>query len=140
MQYTNKRYILKSKKYCKNNTVAKLRAMLDDIEKRLISMQTAAKINGDENWKNSRLAVLLISARKVIRSIFMLRAKRVRTPDEKVYKDMQMKSLFHQLNIYIGLIKDELQARNEIVKAPVVKKQNSIIPELLRQMQLQHTI
>lgn len=142
MMYVVKKRHISMKKPNENNDFSRLKALLADIERRLAVMQKTAKENGDENWDKSKLAILLISTKNIILSIFILRSKKAKTDNAKFHKQLQMRALFHQLNISITLIKNEINDQNVLKKTQpfVIRNQKSLVSEILRQMQLQHTI
>ena len=140
--YVVKKRHISVKRSNKNNDFSRLKALLADIERRLASMKKAAETNGNKDWEKSKLAILLVSTKNIILSIFILRSKKAKTENAKFHKHLQMKALFRQLNISIVLIKNEINAQNSLKKTrPVVaRNQKSLVSEVLRQMQLQHTI
>ncbi len=132
----------KNTKTNESNTFSRLKALLTDIERRLVSMKKTAEINGDKDWEKSKLAILLVSTKNIILSIFVLRSKKAKTENAKFHKQLQIKALFRQLNISIILIKNEINAQSSLKKqtSVVIRNQKSLVSEVLRQMQLQHTI
>ncbi len=132
----------KNTKTNESNTFSRLKALLTDIERRLVSMKKTAEINGDKDWEKSKLAILLVSTKNIILSIFVLRSKKEKTENAKFHKQLQIKALFRQLNISIILIKNEINAQSSLKKqtSVVIRNQKSLVSEVLRQMQLQHTI
>lgn len=140
MKYVNQKYNSQGrKKFKKTNrrsAFSRLKALLFNIESRLALMKQIAEKEGNKDWEKSKLAVLLITAKRIIQQLLAIRGKKVRTRLEKKQKKAQIKGLFRQLRITLNLARGEMQVQKELEMEQMIQKQNMLVPELIRREQM----
>ena len=143
MKYIDKQNLSfrkKTNKAKKRNAFTRLKALLRNIDARLYAMQRMDLRNGNENYRKSKLFILLTSARNTILALFDLRKKKAKTNIDRKQKKAQIKSLFRQLRMTLALARAEMQKQKELEKILMLTQQKALYPERIMKERMQRTM
>ncbi|MBR1544349.1 MAG: hypothetical protein IJ638_00185 [Alphaproteobacteria bacterium] len=113
-----------------------LNRILESIDNKLEDLKELSIKEGNQNWKKSKLAIILLTMKKIIIEILDLRKDKSNTPEKK----KKIKTLLLKLKITAKLANNEMQKQKELDKEKELakKKQKILTPfelVMLNQMQ-----
>ena len=129
------RYI-QNKQSNKSFVKTMLEKILKSIDDKLSNIKELSIKEGNQNWKKSKLAIILLTIKKLIFQIMELYSKRPKNKAQGKIWRIQIKQLLLKLKITIKLADNEMQIQKEKLKA---KEKNFMPLELIVLRQLQNT-
>ena len=122
------RYIQNQKSQKENMIKTLLVEALDMVDKKLATMEEISRKEGNQNWKKSKLAVLLLNIKRMIMQILALGAMKPQNPEaQKVWK-AKIKELLLTLWSMVKLADNEMQVQRELEK----KNERSLAQDLAK--------
>ncbi len=112
--------------------------MLSDVEQKLSDMEEVSIKEGNQNWKKSKLAIILLNMKRIIQKILDLRKEKRNFPEKEKSLSLKIKQLMLQLKITSKLANDEIQIQKERDDLLLKQKQKVLTPfeiRLIEQMQ-----
>ena len=98
------------------------------VDKKLSDMEELSIKEGNQNWKKSKLAILLLNIKRMIMQILALGEMKPKNPEgQKIWK-AKIKSLLLALWSMVKLADNEMQIQRELEK----KKERSLAQDLAK--------
>ncbi len=135
------RYI-QNKQSNKSFVKTMLEKILESINGKLSDIRELSIKEGNQNWKKSKLAIILLTIKKLIFQIIELYSKKPRDKSKRKIWNAEIKQLLLKLKITITLANNEMQIQKERLKEKVLlkAKEKVLTPtELVMLNQLQNT-
>lgn len=122
--------------------VATLGRMLESVNSKLSKIEELAIVEGNQNWKKSKLAIMLLTMKTFILQILDLYSKKPHEPSKRKIWYSKIKELMLQLKVVTKLANGEMQVQKEKLKEKekllLMEKQKILSPfklMLLNQIQ-----
>ena len=135
------RYI-QNKQSNKSFVKTMLEKILESINGKLSDIRELSIKEGNQNWKKSKLAIILLTIKKLIFQIMELYFKKPRDKSKRKIWNAEIKQLLLKLKITITLANNEMQIQKERLKEKVLSKAKEKVftpTELVMLNQLQNT-
>lgn len=108
------RYVQNQKSDTRKSIVHKLLVdVLGILNRKLSDMEELAIKEGNQNWRKSKLAIILISIKKLVMQILTLGNAEPKDPEAKKKWKMKMKELLRALWGMVQLADEEMQKQHE---------------------------
>ena len=133
---------IQNKQSDKSFVKAVLEKILESIDTKLSEMKELSIKEGNQNWKKSKLAIILLTIKKLMFQIMELYSKKPKDKGKRKIWRSEIKQLLLKLRITIKLADNEMQIQKEKLKEKVLLKAKEKIltpSELVMFNQLQNT-
>ena len=97
--------------------------ILADIDNKLSDIKEKSIKEGNQNWKKSKLAIILLTMKSIVTKITQLRSDAKQYPKQAKTIANKIKQLMLQLKITTKLANNEMQVQKEHEKENLLQKQ-----------------